>query len=97
MLEWVRVKATGNVVPVIDPEHVKRLLEEGGVIVPDPRVPQTPEPAQQPLEEVAVTDVSTLDNERLDKPGTHDDKRPGGIKPAVQRSANSRSSRRIKK
>ena len=96
MLEWMRVKATGKVVPVIDPEHVKRLLEEGGVIVPDPRVPQEPEPVTQ-VEEVVVTDGSTRKHDRLDKPGAHDDKRPGGIKPAVQRSANSRPSRRIKK
>ena len=86
MLEWMRVKATGKVVPVIDPVHVKRILEEGGVIVPDPRVPQEPEPVQQPLEEVAVTDVSQKHDGGLDKPGTNHDRRSSGGKPAIQRS-----------
>src|SRR5258708_991199 len=93
----------GNVVCVVDPVHITRLLAEGGHEVPEQERP-VPTPIESDeamkikalekqiallLAEREVADGSTRNDERSDKSGANDDRRPRRRKPAVHRSNDS--------
>jgi hypothetical protein len=77
MSMWIQHPVTGNVVLVLAQEHIKRLLDDGGIEVPDPR--------QVPLEEVVTDAANNVKNndERSNSKSTGHDRRPRKRQSAV--------------
>jgi len=53
---WMRL-ANGREELIIHPDHVKRLLDDGGVIIPDPRTPVEQVKIDNPVEIEATSEA----------------------------------------
>ena len=94
---WIKHPQHGMVVLIFHEAHIQRLLSEGGTEVEDPT--STLAGATEETRKEAADDASTVNNVKLDHASTGNDIRPEPArkrKPAIQRSASTRQTRRVK-